>query len=69
VRPLLGDNAGEADGQILADELWALLHGMSALYMDRFAPFDLVRVTNAVMTLIEGARMLQSASPRRRSMN
>jgi AcrR family transcriptional regulator len=69
VRPLLGDFAGEADGQILADELWALLHGMSALYMDRFAPFDLERVTNAVMTLIEGARMRQSASPRRRSMN
>jgi AcrR family transcriptional regulator len=55
VRPLLGEDAGEADGQILADELWALLHGMSALYMDRVAPFDLARVTNAAMTLIEGA--------------
>ncbi len=31
VRPMLGKNAGEDDGQILADELWALLHGMSAL--------------------------------------
>ena len=60
VRPLLGENAGEADGQILADELWALLHGMSALYMDRVAPFDLARVTNAVMTLIQGARLRQS---------
>ena len=57
VRPLLGENAREADGQVLADELWALLHGMSALYMDRGAPFDLARVTNAVMTLIHGARM------------
>jgi AcrR family transcriptional regulator len=56
VRPLLGESAGEADGQILADELWALLHGMSALYMDRVAPFDLAGVTNAVMTLIRGAR-------------
>jgi hypothetical protein len=57
VRPLLGENAGEADGQILADELWALLHGMSALYIDRVAQFDLARVTDAVMTLIQGARM------------
>jgi hypothetical protein len=57
VRPLLGGNAAEADGQLLADELWALLHGMSALYMDRVAPFDLVMVTNAVMTLIQGTRM------------
>jgi AcrR family transcriptional regulator len=56
VRPLLRENAGEADAQILADELWALLHGMSSLYMDRVAPFDLARVTNAVMTLIQGAR-------------
>lgn len=69
VRPLLGEHAREADRQILADELWALLHGMSALYMDRVAPFDLPRVTNAVMALIEGARMRQSAGPRRRSMN
>ena len=69
VRPLLGKNAGEADGQILADELWALLHGMSALYMDRVAPFDLARVTSAVMTLIQGARVRQGAGPRHRSMN
>ena len=69
VRPLLGKDAGDADGQILADELWALLHGMSALYMDRVAPFDLARVTNAVMTLIQGARVRQGAGPRHRSMN
>jgi len=31
VRPLFGEDGGEADGQVLADELWALLHGMSAL--------------------------------------
>jgi AcrR family transcriptional regulator len=68
VRPLLGADAGEADGQTLADELWALLHGMSALYMDRVVPFDLARVTNTVSTLIEGARMRQDAHPRRSSM-
>ena len=42
---------------MLADELWALLHGMASLYLDRFAPFDLARITNAAMTLIRGARM------------
>jgi AcrR family transcriptional regulator len=64
VRPLLGEAAGEAEGQILADELWALLHGMSALFMDRVAPFDLARVTNAVMTLIQGAGMREGARPK-----
>jgi len=63
VRPLLGEDTGEADGQILADELWALLHGMSALYMDRVAPFDVAKVTNAVMTLIKGARMREVRVP------
>jgi AcrR family transcriptional regulator len=55
VRPLAGENATQADSQVLADELWALLHGMAALYLDRFAPFDLTRVTNAAMRLISGA--------------
>jgi AcrR family transcriptional regulator len=30
-RPLLGGNARQGEGQTLVDELWALLHGMSAL--------------------------------------
>jgi hypothetical protein len=68
-RPLLGKNAGEVDGQVLADEFWALLHGMSALYMDRVAPFDLARVINAVMTLIRGACMKPGMRPRCRSVN
>ena len=68
VRPLLGENAGQADGQTLADELWALLHGMAALYMDRVAPFDLARVINTALTLIEGARMRKDAYPRPGSM-
>ncbi len=64
VLPLLGENASEVDGQIVADELWALLHGMSALYMDRVAPFDLGRVTSAVMKLIHGARLLSDECSR-----
>jgi hypothetical protein len=63
VGPLLGEDAGEADGRILADELWALLHGMSALYMDRVALFDLAKVINAATRLIHGARMREGACP------
>jgi AcrR family transcriptional regulator len=55
VRPLVGENANDEDGQLLADQVWALLHGMAALYLDRFAPFDLMRATNAAMKLIRGA--------------
>ena len=55
VRPLVGGKATHADAQLLADELWALLHGMAALSLDRFAPFDLTRATNAAMKLIRGA--------------
>jgi len=65
VRPMLGKNASEADRRILADELWALLHGMAALYMDRVAPFDQARVTNAVMRMIHGARTRPGADRRR----
>ena len=54
VQPMLGKNTNEADRKILADELWALLHGMAALYMDRVAPFNLERVTSAVMRMIRG---------------
>ena len=56
VRPLAGKNTTEAEAQTLADELWALLHGMAALHLDRFAAFDLERVTNAALKLIRGAR-------------
>src|SRR5215469_6491375 len=56
VQPLMADNATQAEAQMLADELWALLHGMASLHLDRFAPFDLARITTAAMTLIRGAR-------------
>jgi AcrR family transcriptional regulator len=61
VRPLLGDNATAADCETLVDELWALLHGMAALYMDRLAPFDLTKVTNAAMKLLSGSDYGQTA--------
>jgi len=54
VRPLLGKEASDADARIVADELWALLHGMATLYLDRAAPFDVARATSACTKLIRG---------------
>jgi AcrR family transcriptional regulator len=59
VRPLAGKKATEADAQILVDELWALLHGMATLYLDRSAPFDPGRVANAALRLITGASRIR----------
>lgn len=53
----MAEDVSESERQELADELWALLHGMAALYLDRFAPFELERVMSAAMRLINGARM------------
>jgi AcrR family transcriptional regulator len=50
-QPLVEDGT---DPRILADELWALLHGMAALTMDRLAAFDLERVKQAAMRLVDG---------------
>jgi len=60
VQPLIGKGTTSADAHTLADELWALLHGMAVLYLDRGAPFDLVRVKHAAMRMIEGSRMTGS---------
>lgn len=55
VQPLAGKDASDAEAQVLVDELWALLHGMATLYLDRHAPFDLERVTRAALRLAGGA--------------
>lgn len=55
VRPLAGKDATEGDAAMIADELWALLHGMATLYLERSAPFDLPRVTRAAFRLLAGA--------------
>lgn len=56
VQPLLGKNATEAEAMHLTYELWALLHGMAALYLDRSIPFDSERVVSAGLRLIAGVR-------------
>jgi AcrR family transcriptional regulator len=45
-----------ADTDAMLDELWALLHGMASLYLDRSAAFDLQRAQNCVLTLFVGTR-------------
>lgn len=48
----------ESDGtDVLLDELWAALHGMAALYLDRSAAFDLERAQVCVAKLLMGHRM------------
>jgi AcrR family transcriptional regulator len=58
VRRLAGKKATETDAQILVDELWALLHGMATLHLDRSVPFDPERVATAAWRLITGARRI-----------
>ena len=39
----------------LADELWALMHGMATLYLDRSAPFNQAKATRAAIKLIRNS--------------
>jgi len=55
LRPLLGKDATEAEAKLLTYELWALLHGMAALYLDRSISFDVERVIAAGLRLIVSA--------------
>ena len=55
ILPLLGKDATVAEAMVLTYELWALLHGMAALYLDRSIPFDSAEVVDAGLRLIAGA--------------
>lgn len=58
IRDWLIEGNGEGDGtDLLMDELWAVLHGMAALYLDRSAAFDLARAQHCVAKLLVGTRM------------
>ena len=55
---LIGGN-GQANGtDLLMDELWAVLHGMAALYLDRSVAFDVGRAKDCVAKLLLGTRVL-----------
>jgi hypothetical protein len=51
--------------QVLMDELWAVLHGMAALYLDRSAAFDPGRARDCVAKLLLGTRAQDRASAER----
>ena len=58
IRAWLIEGNGEAYGtDVLMDELWAVLHGMAALYLDRSAAFDLKRAQECVAKLLLGTRV------------
>jgi AcrR family transcriptional regulator len=58
VRAWLIEENGECDAvHVLMDELWAVLHGMAALYLDRSAAFDLGRAQDCVAKLLLGTRV------------
>jgi hypothetical protein len=54
---LVQGNAQSDRADVLLDELWAVLHGMAALYLDRSAAFDLGRAQDCVAKLLMGHRM------------
>jgi hypothetical protein len=51
---LIEEDAEAGGVDILLDELWAALHGMAALYLDRSAAFDLGRAQDCVARLLMG---------------
>jgi AcrR family transcriptional regulator len=58
IRTWLIEGNDEANGaDLLMDELWAVLHGMAALYLDRSSPFDLKRAQDCVGKLLLGNRV------------
>jgi AcrR family transcriptional regulator len=57
IRAWLIEGNAEAFGtDVLLDELWAVLHGMAALYLDRAAAFDVGRAQDCVAKLLLGTR-------------
>jgi AcrR family transcriptional regulator len=52
----VAEGAFAADVDAMLDELWAVLHGMATLYLDRSAAFDLERAQHCVLTLLIGTR-------------
>jgi AcrR family transcriptional regulator len=51
------ENVDSAEADVLIDELWAVLHGMAALHLDRSAAFDLGRAQDCVVKLLLGTRV------------
>jgi hypothetical protein len=57
IQAWLISSGGDASGaELLFNDLWAILHGMAALYLDRSAPFDLARSQDCVARLLIGTK-------------
>jgi hypothetical protein len=46
----------ESGAELLFEDLWAVLHGMATLYLDRSAPFDVSRAKDCVSKLLIGTK-------------
>ena len=56
---------GDASGaEVLFEDLWAVLHGMAVLQLDRSAPFDVLRAKDCVSKLLIGTKQ-QARRPRK----
>jgi len=53
---LISSRGDPSGAELLFNDLWAVLHGMAALYLDRSAPFDLDRAQNCVGRLLIGTK-------------
>jgi AcrR family transcriptional regulator len=57
LRAWLTDAYGDASGaEVLFEDLWAVLHGMAVLHLDRSAPFDVRRAKDCVSKLLIGTK-------------
>jgi len=57
LRAWLTGACGDASGaEVLFDDLWAVLHGMAVLHLDRSAPFDVRRAKDCVSKLLIGTK-------------
>jgi len=46
----------DSGAELLLEDLWAVLHGMAILHLDRSAPFDVSRAKDCVSKLLLGAK-------------
>jgi hypothetical protein len=50
-------------GRLLSSYLWAVLHGMAALYLDRSTAFDLKSAQDCVAKFLLGTRVQAHRRP------
>ena len=53
---LITECKSDAGAELLFEELWAVLHGMAALHLDRSVPFEIGRAKDCVSKLLIGTK-------------